>query len=172
MTTTKRKWTAIALLLLLLAAALAWYLASPLYTLDRMRAAAEAGDSAALSGYVDFPALREDLKGDLSRKLTEESRKQPGGMGALGAALGAAMVGPVVDGFVSPAGLRAAFAARKTGAQGTGRGPVQVAEKPLIKRRGLSQFLVASKEDPNSGLVFTRHGLGWKLSGIDMPQPR
>jgi hypothetical protein len=174
MTMSRPKWIAAAGALLVLAA-IAWYFASPLYTLDRMRAAAEAGDSAALAAYVDFPALREDVKTDLTARLMQDAQKEQGGLGPLGALLGAAVIGPVVEGLVSPAGLRAAFAARKGRGGETSsqpRGPVQVAEKPVIKRRGLSEFLVASEEEPDSGLVFVRHGLGWRLSGIDLPQGR
>jgi hypothetical protein len=39
----------------------------------------------------------------------------------------------------------------------------------VIVRRGLSEFLVASKQQPKGGLVFKRHGLSWKLSGVDLP---
>jgi hypothetical protein len=39
-------------------------------------------------------------------------------------------------------------------------------------RRGFSEFLVASKQRPTSGLVFKRHGLSWKLSGVDLAPNR
>jgi hypothetical protein len=163
------KWTIAAIAMAVIAAA-GWYFGSPPYTLSRMKSAAEAGNSDALAGYVDFPALREDLKAELMAKMAAEARKDTSGFGGLGLAFGSAMIGPLVDGFVSPAGLRAAFIAKRNdAAKPKPAGPVQVADKPVIKRRGLSEFLLASEEEPNSGLVFTRHGLGWKLSGVDMP---
>jgi hypothetical protein len=49
---------------------------------------------------------------------------------------------------------------------------LRVPDDPVIVRRGFSEFLVASKQKPKSGLVFKRHGLSWKLSGVDLPPNR
>ena len=49
---------------------------------------------------------------------------------------------------------------------------LRLPDDPVIVRRGFSEFLVASKQQPKSGLVFKRHGLSWKLSGVDLPPKR
>jgi hypothetical protein len=49
---------------------------------------------------------------------------------------------------------------------------LRVPDDPVIVRRGFSEFLVASKQQPKSGLVFKRHGFSWKLSGVDLPPNR
>jgi hypothetical protein len=46
---------------------------------------------------------------------------------------------------------------------------LRLPDDPMIVRRGFSEFLVASEQQPKSGLVFKRHGLSWKLSGVDLP---
>lgn len=175
----RTRWAGILLLLLVVAAAAAWYFASPWYTLRQMKAAAQAGDSETFATYVDFPALREDLKAEMRAKMVAAIGKDRSGLGALGTAIGTAMIGPAVDAAVSPAGLRAAF----TATAGDGKlepepdranpqGAVRVPNRPVLHRRGFSQFLLASREEPGVGLVFTRHGLGWKLSGVDLPPDR
>jgi hypothetical protein len=86
------------------------------------------------------------------------------------------MIGPVIDGLVTPAGMRAALTAQRDQAQ-TKAAPqaasaLRVPDDPVIVRRGFSEFLVASKQQPKSGLVFKRHGLSWKLSGVDLAPNR
>jgi hypothetical protein len=167
----RTKWL-LAIALALLASASAWYLLSPGYTLTRMKSAAEAGDDRAFATYVDFPALREDLKAELQVQLLAEGGGRDDPLAGFGAALGAAMIGPIVDGMISPAGLRLAFMLRSEGEGKAGPKPLEgmkLPEAPVITRRGLSEFLVGSRETPDRGLVFRRHGLGWKLSGVDLP---
>jgi hypothetical protein len=161
-----------AIALIVLAGAAAWYLLSPGYTLSRMKSTAEAGDEQAFASYIDFPALREDLKAELQAQLVAEGRRREDPIAGFGAALGAAMVGPIVDGMVSPAGLRLAFILGRNGERGAGPKPpdgLELPESPVITRRGLSEFVVGSREAPGRGMVFRRHGLGWKLSGVDLP---
>jgi hypothetical protein len=153
-----------------------WYFGSPWYTLHEMRAAARAQDDARFASYVDFPALRRDLKGKLKERMVAEARRRSG-LGALGLAFGAALVGPLVDRTVSPDGIRAAFIARRGQARPAGApeapgGSLLLPERPIVRRLAFSEFLVASRERPDSGLVFTRHGLGWKLSGVELPPDR
>lgn len=163
---------------LIIAAGVTWYLASPGWTLHQMKAAADADDPQALDSYIDYPALREDLKAEIMGQTVAEAKKDKSGIGGLGLAIGAAVIGPVVDTVVTPAGMRAALKARRDQAQT--RAPqtqappnaasaLRVPDDPVIVRRGLSEFLVASKKQPKSGLVFKRHGFSWKLSGVDLP---
>jgi hypothetical protein len=166
----RRSWIVALLLAVAVSGSVAWYFASPWYTLGAMRSAARAGDGDALAAYVDFSALRRDLKVKLRARMVAEAKARSG-LGALGMALGAAMVGPAVDEMVTPATIRAAFAARRDEAAAAGASPsTEAAQRPprhvVIRRQGLSTFLAVSREHPDSGLVFTRHGLGWRLSGI------
>jgi hypothetical protein len=171
---TRTKWLPV-VALALLASASAWYLLSPGYTLSRMKSLAEAGDDRAFASYVDFPALRADLKAELQAQLVGDPSNADDPLVGLGAALGSAMLGPIIDGMVSPDGLRVAFVLRGEGQAKTGPSPpegVRLPESPVITRRGLSEFLVGSREAPDHGLVFRRHGFGWKLSGVDLaPRP-
>ncbi len=104
-----RKIVAAVLVLLIVAAA--WWYASPIWTLRAMRDAAKDHDAARLSAYVDYPALREDLKADLGRYVMSEAAKRPGDAGSkLGAVIATAFLGPIVDAAVSPEGVEAMLA--------------------------------------------------------------
>jgi hypothetical protein len=138
-----------------------------------MKAAADANDADVLNSYIDYPALRESLKAEVNADMAAEAKKDKSGFGELGLVVGTAMIAPVIDRLVTPAGMRAALVAKRDQAVTEGRPKVaselRVPDHPVIVRRGLSEFLVATKQRPGSGLVFNRHGLSWKLSGVDLP---
>jgi hypothetical protein len=164
---------ALAATVLIIAAGVTWYLTSPGWTLHQMKAAADANDPDALNSYIDYPALREDLKAEIRGEMIAEANKDRSGFGPLGLAIGTAMTGPVVDRLVTPAGVRAALMAKRDlaliKAAPDAASALHIPHDPVIVRRGLSEFLVASKRQPGSGLLFKRHGLSWKLSGVDLP---
>ena len=109
-------------------------------------------------------------------QMTAEAKKHKSGFGGLGLAIGTALIGPVIDRLVTPSGLRAALIAKRDqaliNAAPGAASALRVPADPVIVRRGLSEFLVASKQQPGSGLVFKRHGLSWKLSGVDLQPNR
>lgn len=169
----KARVGALAAAALIIAAGGTWYVASPGWTLHQMKAAADANDPGALNAYVDYPALREDLKAEVVGQMTAAANRDKSGLGGIGLAIGSAMAGPVIDGLVTPAGMRAALIAKRDQAQveaaPKAASALHVPDDPVIVRRGLSEFLVASKRRPTSGLVFKRHGLSWQLSGVELP---
>ncbi len=186
---TKKK-SLIAIIILALIAAIGWYIVSPLYTLKSIRDAVEAKDAETVTSYVDFPALRKDLKKDLSDLIAQEARKQPGA-GALGGLFGGAFVDKMVDQVVTPDGISKVFAMQvgKTGAPSKAGDAKGSGEDFEISRNGLSEFRVQKKPKDGpvvegkvnkdqtdkqpadeGGLVFQRSGLGWKLVGIDLPK--
>jgi hypothetical protein len=172
----KTRIAALAGTVLIIAAVVTWYLASPGWTLHQMKAAADANDPDALNSYIDYPALREDLKAEIRGEMIAEANKDRSGFGPLGLAIGTAMAGPVVDRLVTPAGVRAALMAKRDlmliKVAPEAASALHIPDDPMIVRRGFSEFLVASKRQPNSGLVFKRHGLSWKLSGVDLSPDR
>lgn len=162
------------LALLALAACGAWYYASPGWTLDRMQAAADAKDADALSAYIDFPALREDLKSELSAQMMAKAKEDQTGLAPLAAALGSALISPMVDAMVTPAAMRTAFAADtatpddQSARTGSMPPTVKLGKDPVITRQGFDAFRVAPRGE-QGGLIFKRSGFSWKLSGIDLP---
>ena len=167
---TSRKWklAAIAAVLLVIAFSALWYFESPAWTLKGMKDAAQAKDADALNAYIDYPALRENFKAELMARMMTEAQKDKTGFGTLGMALGSALVGPLIDGLVSPSGMRTALLANRQQAT-SAASALRVPDEPVIVRRNFSEFVVTSKSQPNSGLVFKRHGLSWMLSGVELP---
>ena len=169
----------------LIAAVLGWYEASPLYTLNQMREAAEAGNTAKLANYVDYQSLKIDLKDELRREIILEGNRRGADNDPLikfGTDIAVALVKSGVDLLVTPEAVQAMFDANSAANQG-GRGSVaasrsSVAVMPVgipktdaaIERHGLSMFKVKVKgKDKDGAAVFRRYGVGWKLAGVDMP---
>jgi hypothetical protein len=91
---------------------------APHLTVRSMRLAAEAGDAQALSQHVDFPALRESVKQQLSKELGAQIAGFAGSseLGRFGAqiagVLGNNALDQAVDAMVRPETLSALFAGR------------------------------------------------------------
>lgn len=167
-----RKIAALAAVVIVIASGALWYFESPVWTLKAMKDAAQAHDADALNAYVDYPALRESLKAELMARMIAEAQKAKSGLGGVEVAIGSAMIGPIIDGLVSPAALRAALLANRQGNRLSAASALHVPEEPVIVRRSVSEFVVTPKGQPNNGLVFKRHGLSWQLSGVEMsPDP-
>jgi hypothetical protein len=158
----------------IIAAVGGWYYASPLMALDGMHDAAVANDADKLSGYIDYEALRSDLKSDLRRSVMKEIQKdKPNGMEALGAAFAMALLDPMVDAMISPEGIETMFDQKKAQEERSGKpslSAVAPGEDPIVERNGLDEFKVRNRENPDGALVFHRDGIGWKLAGIDLPE--
>jgi hypothetical protein len=163
------KIAAVAAALMAIASVPLWYFESPVWTLKGMKDAAQSRDADALNAYIDYPALRRSLKAELIARMMAEAQKDKSGLGALGMAVGSAMVRPLIDGLVSPGGMRAALLANRHEKAPLAASALHLPEQPVIQRRNLSEFLVTAKNQPNSGLVFKRHGLSWMLSGVELP---
>lgn len=159
-------------LVILVAAAGAWWYASPLWTLRQMRDAAQASDAEKLSAYVDYPAFREDLKGEMRRSMMSEltKRKQANGFETLGSMFAMALIDPMIDAMVTPEGVAAMLDQAKRAKVRTNRPQLpQAANQPIIERKSFDRFIVRDKDPTKASLTFERHGLGWKLSGVDIP---
>ncbi|MEA3116844.1 MAG: hypothetical protein QOI13_114 [Paraburkholderia sp.] len=99
----------IVLAAIILFAVVAYAYASPYLALDRLKRAADARDAETVNQYVDYPALRMSLKQQLTellaRRIDTQKREHP--FAALGALIGMALIGPVVDNYATPDGVAA-----------------------------------------------------------------
>ena len=155
-------------LAVLVAAAAAWWIGSPYWTLHQMKSAADQGDSATLTAYIDYPAVRHDLKRQVTRMVRNDlPPEQRGGLGALETII----AGPLIDSLVTPEGLQAALA-RRGSEHADGKGPrlPGTPDKPVIEHDGLNAFKVHDRNHNQGSLVFHRYGLGWRLVGFELPE--
>lgn len=97
------------LIVIVVIAALGFAYATPYIALNNLKRAADARDAQTVNQYVDFPALRESLKqqvtGLLTRRLDVHSNGNP--LAAIGAMIGVALIGPMVDAYATPDGVAA-----------------------------------------------------------------
>src|SRR5580658_238322 len=97
------------LVVIVVVAVLGYGYASPYLALDRLKRAADARDGQTVSEYVDYPAFRESLKEQIGGLLTRrlEARANGNPLTAIGAMIGVALIGPLVDAYATPDGVAA-----------------------------------------------------------------
>ena len=172
------KWLGFVAAIAVLVAAGGWWFASPWWTLKAMREAAAAQDEKALSAHVDYPALRASVKSEIAKQM---ARSGGGEVGGTLATMVAAIAGPIVDATITPQGVQAMFEVKDVTKQGGAAPPANggmlptlpaASDHPTIERDGIDQFRVRWQEQGTGTMVFRRHGLGWKLVGIDLQPPQ
>jgi flagellar basal body-associated protein FliL len=99
----------ITVIVVVVVAVLGLIYASPYIALDRLKRAADARDAQTVNQYVDFPSLRESLKDQVGQLLTRKIDTQKSGnpLAMIGAMIGAALIGPLVDSYATPDGVAA-----------------------------------------------------------------
>lgn len=154
---------------------------SPYWTLRKMQAAIEARDAAAFSAHVDFPALTENLKGQLMRQMTDTmgAAGKNDRLSGLGQMLAVGLLGQMVDSFVSPASVMRMVAQGKATVDmealvampsaGTGQVP-----RYALRYQGLSTAVLHAEGASATGaFLFARQGLwSWKLTAVALPRSR
>lgn len=158
------KWIAVLCVLLLLA-----YGASPYFSFWRFNEAVRAGDSAAISSRVDFPAVRASLKKQLVARFaqTTSSHKRWSSL------LGPTLIDTIVDAYVTPDGLAALLSNPQ--ALKSLQSPQQF-RFPTGKGKSSSKVRYAFFTGPRTFLVdreelklrFHFTGTGWKLIDLDL----
>ncbi|PCE26519.1 DUF2939 domain-containing protein [Burkholderia ubonensis] len=90
-------------------AAIGYAYASPYVALGRLKSAIDARDAQAVSEYVDFPSLRISLKQQVTDELMRriDAKRQSNPFAVIGALIGSALIGPLVDAYATPEGVAA-----------------------------------------------------------------
>ncbi|MCA8100929.1 DUF2939 domain-containing protein [Burkholderia contaminans] len=108
-----RTWRLKPLLIVVLAVAIivaiGYAYASPYVALGRLKSAIDARDAQAISEYVDFPSLRISLKQQVTEELMRriDAVKKNNPFAVIGALIGSALIGPLVDAYATPEGVAA-----------------------------------------------------------------
>ena len=158
-----------------------WLYFTPYLALNQLQKAARAGDEQAMTELVDFPALRESVKGNVRSAVAHSVGRERNPLGMLGGMLAGAVAGPVVDAVVTPEGIAALTEGERPGARrhaddGEGAsGGVRV--KDVKVKRGYESFDLfvvhfVGKENGRErmALLLRREGIThWRLSGIRIP---
>ena len=104
-----KKKTIIVVAAVMLIAVGVWYWGSPAYAMSQLRDAAVSGDKEDLEERIDFAAVRESLKSEMSAMMAAElaATPAPQGFEAMGSMLARGMVGFMVESMVTPEGMEA-----------------------------------------------------------------
>lgn len=183
-------------------AVVAYAYASPYLVLDRLKRAADARDAETVNQYVDYPALRMSLKQQVTELLTRriDTQKSEHPFAALGALIGMALIGPLVDNYATPDGVAAllngmpprgepgeappvsssvqpgsAPAAPPQGPAAAAPGePAPAPRRTSAGYRGIDEFVVIYRHDAASApysVILRRDGwFSWKLTAVDLNQ--
>ena len=161
-----------------------WFYFTPHLAVSRMQSAVEAGEFEKLSGYVDFPSLKDNLTTDLRAKLSSglagEYSEHPLAT-ALGSTMAAAFINPTIEALVAPANL--AMAMKGVAPQPTDQRSKSSKSKPAVIHsevettmayENFDRFIVTVKKreftEKPLGLVFTGKGLfSWQLTALKLP---
>lgn len=185
------RFVVVTLAVVLIGAAVGFLYASPYIALDRVKRAADARDAQTVNEYVDFPALRSSLKEQVAALLTRRVDMQKSGnpLAIIGAMIGAALVGPLVDSYATPDGVAAILngipprglpgerpppAPAGAAASGAATQAPQPPQPPQTTAgyRGINTFVVTYQHgagDARYSAIFHRSGLvSWKLVAVDL----
>ena len=156
------------------------FAASPYYTLAQMSAAAAERADATFARYVDFEAIRADMKSSVQGTMIGEIEQRGNAgdtAGAAGMALSMLLADRMIDGAVSPEALRAIFDRMRESTmrdfEPTNPSSIRkLFDNTSVDWRGLSEFRLVNETDARAPeLIFRRDGLlSWKLSGVDLAE--
>jgi hypothetical protein len=175
-----------------------WYW-SPYLTVWQLQSAAQNRDADAFNRHVDYPKLRESLKGQFSATLAERLGQPENDLAkagsVLGTLLGMALVSPLVDAIVRPETMMRALqdghlppspqvASEDAAAGRSGRTapsavqPGEKAPKWTYRRNGANLVIAYANEaqkpdqpdEDKLALVLERSGFAnWKLADLRLP---
>lgn len=163
---------------LVLAAVGAYWYFSPYLVLRDMAAAAKAKDADAFNEKVDYPRVRESLKGQFSAQMAKkigEPSSNP--FSALGTMIGMAVVGPMVDALVRPEMVMQMMQEGRVKTDKPAADPASGAGDSelrwVIERRGVDRVIATPRKGAapaaadDLGFVFERSGFAtWKMTEI------
>jgi hypothetical protein len=165
-----------------LLAVVGWFFASPYLAVKNMKDAADKRDAATLSSYVNYPALKENLKASFSASMNAKAtEKSDNPLAGFGATLASAFMGPMIDAIVTPDSLAAMMRGQKPKAAGGASEPAtqdvatekKSAPDVQLGYESLNRFVVRvspkDKPEQKTALVFLREGWSWKLNAVELP---
>jgi len=132
--------------------------------------AARRGDTVGLSQRVDFPALRESVKGQLKTRISQAAAQSADPLATLGSALAGAISDPAVDALVTPENVARMLRGEKVNGV---QGPTLSLESSSIELHyaGRDRFEATTAPAPDGfTLVLARDGwFDWKLVDVVLP---
>jgi hypothetical protein len=172
----KRAFLLIVILLFVLFAGSIWL--SPYFTMVDIRDAVSDKDAEKLRDKVEFPTVRQNFKAQLNgaifKKAAPDLKDKP--FSAMGKMIGSKMVDLLTDAIVTPEAAIAfihnsdKFQEFKDQSAGFLGDAIAIWQKGRSRYDSFSTFSYWPPiEDAEIRLVFSRSGLGWKLTNVGLP---
>ena len=176
-----KKWLALIIVVLVLLAG--WIAAGPFLAINGIRQAVKAQDAAALSEYIDFPAVRTSLKQQVDDYVVRRAGAdvQSSLLGSIALQLASGATDGIVDVMTTPAGLAAVMEGRNFWHRVSGqrssenayatvpaRDPLEGAKYRYESPSRFTATLANADGDPVV-FVLTRDGLTWKVTEVRVP---
>jgi hypothetical protein len=165
-----------------------YYFASPFLAIQGLRSGFLSKNSEQVNKYIDYPALREDLKPQLITGMIKNMQNNPemasNPFSGFAIALITPMASQMVDTYVTPSGMRTILESSTSEQSGanqdkTAQGLVdrkkefdKALQKTSLGYEGVNKFqLTATADDgKKTKLIFNREGFaGWKLKSVILP---
>lgn len=153
---------------------------APYRTMKNFGEALAARDSVAISDCVDFPKLRDSVKGQFEKNVSARSKSlfADDPIASLAAGLATNLSDSVVDSLVTPQGLEKLLAGERFMATvgGSAGNPATLDPETLAKARysyrSFSEFTVTLEPKPGVSveILLERAGLNWKITGLRLPE--
>lgn len=146
-----------------------YFIAYPLLTADKLRAAIEARDGATVVSLIDFESLREDLEADLMAHISA-NEKNPMALAFSGAVVSGAVTGFVrpemVENMVTGAGPAGGLSASASSAK------LPAMQDSSIRFGPGRMTLRFETDNEPVAIHFAPRGFGWKVVGMDLDMTR
>ena len=176
-----KKW--LVLIAVVLLGVAGWIAAGPFLTINAIRSAVQEQDAAKLSQYVDFPALRINLKQQVDSYVVRQAGPdmQSNLFGAIALQLASGATDGIVDAMATPAGLAAVMegrnfwhrlSGRRSGADSYATTPPRdPLEGAKYRYESPSHFTATVNNADGDPVVFvlTRHGFAWQVTNVLLP---
>lgn len=152
------------------------YWGSPFFTLYQMKNAAVARDAEALSDFIDFESLRQNIKEQLNASIAKEMLKQQqdnNPFASLGVAFGSMLINNVVENYITPSaiilmleGSKPTLTSEEVSIQPTNS---EILENVSFHYKSLNKFIVTIKESDINFIMKRNNLFSWKVVGIIIP---
>ena len=155
--------------------------ASPYIALHGIKTAVEQKDADKLSGYIDFPSVKQSIKDQVKAFMVQEiaTGEEESGLEALGVMLAAAMIDPIVDSTITPDGVALLFQGQEPdfgldddAAPDSSEAPdddIDYQTNYLSFNRFKVQISNANDVNHSIDVIMHRDWLSWKVTRITFP---
>lgn len=176
-----KKWLLV--VVLLLAAMLAYVAAGPYLAINGIRQALEEQDVAALERHVDFPTLRLNIRAHVEDYIARKGggiADSGGLLGAIGLQIAGGLGNTAVDTMVTPLGIAALLQGRSMWMRASGDTvngdtygdprPADPLKDAKVDYESASRFTASIPDERGKPVVavFQRQGLRWRLVDIQL----